>query len=294
MNIDRVMTYLDFVAERHRIWERRQEGQPAPWTDDPILAGRKFTNVFRVLDPGSQYALKLVAQAARPRDALARAFLYRFTNLPSTWDYLHRALGGRWPDALDIEHGTVEDLLVQWRDWGEQVFSGAYIVMPNPGEKGVDKTRAVVEKTRLMLGATWPWFAQATTPAERLAALRHTPAVGDFMAQQVLTDYGYGYDIHDENEWVVLGPGSRKGLKDLGLRLHPDSVVQMQSLVHAMPDCPRLLLPDGRVRLPSLMDVQNTLCEWSKYARFMEQPHPKPYRPAHPGFQPAPALPEHW
>ena len=43
------------------------------------------------------------------------------------------------------------------------------------------------------------------------------------------------------------------------------------------------------------MDVQNTLCEFSKYVRFQSKPIPtKQYVPAHPGPQPPPVLPKHW
>jgi hypothetical protein len=67
--------------------------------------------------------------------------------------------------------------------------------------------------------------------------------------------------------------------------------------VRSSEGCPTIPLdhPGDPVRVPSWMDVQNTLCEFSKWVRFSEKPLPgKPYRPAHPGPQPAPLLPQHW
>ena len=65
--------------------------------------------------------------------------------------------------------------------------------------------------------------------------------------------------------------------------------------VRASDECPVLEPHDGVLRKPSLMDVQNCLCEFSKYVRFLEKPKPaNPYVPAHPGPQPAPLLPGHW
>jgi|SRR5690606_17573422 len=295
MDVDHVLAYLGFVEERHRVWERRQQGAPQPWTSDPIIAGRKFTNVFRVLDPGSQYALRLLDDAATPLDALARAFLYRFTNRPETWEYLRLHLR-QWPTASQVMGPEVMELLLQLRGReGAQVFSGAYIIMPNPGEPGVDKVKAVVRKTRVMLTIAADAYLAATTHADRVAALRTVPAVGDFMAQQVVTDMGYSrHGAYDENESVVLGPGSRAGLKHLGLPQRVESVAQIRNWLLAQPDCPRLQLSNGATRPPSLMDVQNTLCEWSKYARLIGKPAPAPYRPAHPGPQPTPFYPEHW
>ena len=54
---DMALDYLEFVEERHRIWEKRRSGEPQPWTEDHVLQDRKFTNVFRVLDYGSQFLL---------------------------------------------------------------------------------------------------------------------------------------------------------------------------------------------------------------------------------------------
>lgn len=73
MDLDRAMEYLEFVHERHNVWERRRAGDPQPWTSDPVLAGNKFTNVFRVLDYGSQFLLKELLDPSLPsRDILAR------------------------------------------------------------------------------------------------------------------------------------------------------------------------------------------------------------------------------
>ena len=89
--------FLRFVVERHRIWEQRQAGAPQPWTDDPVLATRKFTNVFRVLDPGTQFLLTdLFEPDIDPRDTLMRAFLYRHTGRVEIWELLG-VMTGQYP-----------------------------------------------------------------------------------------------------------------------------------------------------------------------------------------------------
>ena len=58
---------------------------------------------------------------------------------------------------------------------------------------------------------------------------------------------------------------------------------------------PRLATPSNNERPPSLMDVQNTFCEFSKYMRYLRgEPERRTFRPAHPGPQPTSVLPEHW
>lgn len=284
-----LLTYLDFVQERHRIWERRQAGEPGPWTKDPILASQKFTNVFRVLDPGSQFAVELV-DAPTAHDALARAFLYRYTNRPQLWRRTHAALG-RYPLAADLP--DLADLWAGWRDAGEQVFSGAYIIMPAPGVKGVDKTREVVALTRHLLDSgESDNFVAAPDEAARYGHLRTLRAVGAFMAMQVLTDYNYSpFGRNAEDEFVVCGPGAVRGARAIAPRWPVDRT--LRTCYRAIQDLPDTPMVAGRV--PSCMDVQNTLCEFSKYVRFMGRPaKATPYRPAHPGVQPAPRLPAHW
>ena len=49
-----------YAAERQQIYLRRQAGQSAPWTDDPVLSAYRFTNVYRATDRVSQYLISRV------------------------------------------------------------------------------------------------------------------------------------------------------------------------------------------------------------------------------------------
>jgi hypothetical protein len=106
---------------------------------------------------------------------------------------------------------------------------------------------------------------------------------------QTLTDWGYSEHGADrENEFVVAGPGAVKGAAVLDPTATPlDVIKRMHVELQLERDVPQLY---GRV--PSYMDVQNTLCELSKYVRFTDRG--KAYVPAHPGVQPEPTLPSHW
>ncbi len=50
--------YWSFAAERQAIYFRRLRGQPAPWTEDSILASFRFTNPYRAADRVSQYLIQ--------------------------------------------------------------------------------------------------------------------------------------------------------------------------------------------------------------------------------------------
>lgn len=312
MDIDAALTFLGFVEERHRIWEKRQAGAPQPWTRDPILAARKFTNVFRVLDPGSQFVLTdLLDPEMPPEEFLLQCFLYRHTGRVEAWEYLPFVLG-RYPlhedlddalEAFQMYRGEVTTKTLQERSHADTphkitrtkktsarpVFTGAYLVFPQSAEKGTDKLESIVRLTqRLWDNGSFREFVDAETQRERFRALRWNKGVADFMSMQVLTDFGYSTEFR-EDEYVVPGPGARKGAAALGMT-GEEAIEWAYQAVRQSPDCPTI---EGRK--PSKMDIQNCLCEYSKYVRYAAKPgNPAPYRPAHPGPQALPVLPERW
>lgn len=316
LDLDASVDFLTFVEQRHRVWEARQAGRPQPWTTDPIIQTRKFTNVFRVLDFGSQFILTDLVDPELPvRDMLARLFLYRHTGRVEVWQALEMTTG--YPTVSNLD-----DVLAAWQAYrgetktvlktkrqtkgpgfghsktiGERpVFTNAYLVFPQSSVRGTDKLESIIELTKRLFTPgspddVVPDFERATTQAERFATLRRNKGVADFMSMQVLTDWGYTPHCGEdrEDEFVVPGPGARKGAAELGLT-GEEAVSWALKAVRRMEDGPRL---EGRP--PSLMDVQNCLCEFSKYARFARSAsQPQPYSPAHPGVQLAPVLPAHF
>lgn len=308
--------FLRFVVERHHIWELRQAGAPQPWTDDPVLATRKFTNVFRVLDPGTQFVLTDLADPSiSPRDQLMRLFLYRHTGRIDTWQWLDVALG-HYPLVGDLE--SAREAWKEYRgapkvrtrnvdpknpgrttqtDFKRSMFTNAYLVFPQSATPGTDKLDSIVDlAVRLFTPGSpddvMPDWDKARTQAERFKVLRRNKGVGDFMSMQVLTDWGYLCGEDREDELLVPGPGSIKGAAALWPGMRTMQVVQHAvDQVRALPNCPRL-----GYRVPSKMDIgSNLLCEWSKYDRFRRLPQPtKTYTPAHPGPQDPPVLPGYY
>lgn len=280
--------YREFVTERHRVWLARQENEPQPWTQDPVIARRSFTNMFRVLDPGSQFVFQL--DSKNPVDVLARLVFYRITNRPATWYALRSSLG-HYPVADDFVErpGVITGFLNTYRDVGNRVFSGAYIIIPEPGTAN-DKVEGAVRLTRQFVLWNADDFLAATTQEERFAVLRSTPGLGKFLSMQILTDWGYLQTEEPDLSFVVAGPGARRG----AAILNPD--IPAEHVIYDMTDQwsdDSLIRVGGRGLTP--MDVQNTMCEFSKMYRELMNPRKKtPYKPAHPGAQPHPILPRWW
>lgn len=279
--------YENMVEERHRIWLLRQNQEQPPWTTDPVLANIKMTNMFRVLDPGSQFVLTDLL-SDHPMDFLARCVFYRITNLPKTW-YAIRDQFGRYPVAQDFvkyDH-VLAEMLARYRAEGNKIFSGAYIIVPNPGVAG-DKMVDAIALTKFFVEEKAEEFLFATTQEQRYHILKSTKGIGRFLAMQILTDWGYGQPVNREDEFIVAGPGASRGaahlnpdvpaeatIKDLAFRIWWDNpLVQING--HTL----------------GLMNTQNTLCEFSKYVRETIAPRKvTPYKPAHRGFQEKPVLP---
>lgn len=278
--------YYDFVVARHRIWEKRQAGLPQPWTANDILARKKFTNCFRVLDPGSQFVLTDLL-TDNPLDFITRCVFYRITNLPSTW-YAIRAELGEYPTARTFTSSPdiVFDVLDDYRAAGNTVFSGAYIIMPSPGTKG-DKVHDAVALTKRFVEDYAEDYLEMKTSMDRFYTLRANPGLGKFLSMQVLTDWGYGQDECWENDFVVAGPGAIRGAAFLNPDMDPVDVIK--DMTEFWEGRPEVQLNGHSL---SLMDVQNTFCELGKYVRELETPRKKtPYKPAHPGAQSKPVLP---
>lgn len=287
--------YLNFVSARHQAYVMRREGTLPPWTADPVLQERKFTNVFRFLDYGSQFVIRelLYSEEIQPEDALLRCYLYRYTNRPEPWEAFHNRFG-RYPVVGDLK----EILPMAWGGYkadGGKIFGGAYrmfVGKENAGKSRLDWILEVAADVFLETRFTRHYFRQETLQ-DRIAVMQaYIPRCRDFMSMQIATDMGYSpWHVQTENDFVLPGPGCIAGSKFLG---KPPAEAIKWGIKNISPNV-HLVLADGSTRRPSMMDVQNTLCEFSKYWRYHNAgPTGRPYRPAHDPQLPPPVYPPHW
>lgn len=298
MDVDAAILYTEFVKERHDIWWARQQGKPQPWTTDHVLATRKFTNVFRILDAGSQFVARDLLHGddtLKSEDALMRCFLYRYTNRPEPWLAFKEEFG-RFPIREDLER-NLPDLWHDYKAGGHPIFGNAYKMFSGYENKGTDRLTWITELANRFFGFgpedVCHDFIWAETPADKLAVLKTIPRCADFMGMQVLTDWGYWDPAHDENAFVVPGPGCRVGAKAIGMKAE-DAIRWACESFSWDERAPMIPVRNGW-RTLSWMDVQNTFCEFGKYVRYTSGPiRDRSYTPAHPGTQPAPFVPPHW
>jgi len=255
---------IKFAKARHRVWE----GRP---TKSRILTTRKFTNVFRVLDRGSQYLLELMNLHDDPLNRLAVSYLYRQINRPDTMDAIVQANDGFVPEASEIFSPEWYDRVVrpvaQARPGA--FLSGAYMILIKPSDP-----RPTVDKMQAVFPAAAPWLnhvAEVTDLNTRVMLLQETPGLGPFMAMQIATDLGYCEGERDqENSFVLAGPGSRRGV---GYLLGKPYATDREAfdVITTFPVEELPALPHSNGRPASWMDIQNVFCEFSKYARMVER-----------------------
>src|SRR6266498_4794638 len=180
-------TYWRFAAERQRIFHRRVRGEPAPWTDDPVLSAHRFTNAYRAADRVSQYLIRHVAydgdQAAE--EVVFRVLLFKFFNKVATWERLRAAFGEPSTQCFAVD--DYDAVLARAFARGERLYSAAYIMPPAaPGVRRKHLTH--LQLLRRMLDDRLPQrVAACTSMRAGYEALLGYRGIGPFLAYDPAT-----------------------------------------------------------------------------------------------------------
>ncbi len=272
-------SYWRFAAERQKIYEWRLRGTPEPWTEDTILGSFRFTNVFRASDRVSQYLIRDVIYRGdvSPDEILFRVLLFRFFNKIETWELLERELG---PLALaTFDPARADIALTRARARGCRIYSNAYIVPPVPGWRTPKHAGHVWLAVELASKGLADHVHSSGGLEELFLLLRGVPGLGNFLAYQLAVDVCYSPVVdHDENEFVVAGPGALDGLSKVfpGMELHHAANVIRALTEEQEHWFERFGLSFSGLfgRRLHLIDVQNLFCEISKYARVAHPEYP--------------------
>lgn len=207
-------TYWRFAAERQHIFHRRLGGEAPPWTDDPVLARHRFTNVYRAADRASQYLIRNVLYEGpqQPDEILFRTLLFRFFNRIATWEALvHRIGPPTWSHFDAARYRRVLDGLFAT---GAPLYSAAYII-PSPAFGSARKHQNHLALLEHMMRTGAPrQVADSRSLEDLFTTLKGYPSLGTFLAFQFAIDLNYS-DMIDfqEQDFVVAGPGARNGIR---------------------------------------------------------------------------------
>ena len=272
----------DFFAtarERERIRLSREAGQPAPWTEDPILANFYFCNVRREDDRTTRWLRELTTELMA-RNATASHIIKAVT-------------GFRWFNRIETGERIRHILLKQgWNEagvrkalaGGGQLWSGAYIIMPAPG-KAMPKMDGVCACMAALDSQAVARVASGRDSLEQTwLKLREYPGMGPFMAYEVISDLRWTMVLRgatDIHSWANPGPGCVRGLQwvfeEKFNRTNPRTLAAMRDLLahsrreeHWPADWPAW----------EMREVEHWLCEYDKIRRGRQGSHLKRrYRP---------------
>lgn len=270
-------SYWTLAAERQRVYHARLAGEPAPWTQNPIVAHYRFTNAYRAADRVSQELIRLIYDGPQAApDVLLRTLLFRFFNKPETWTALAAQRGEISAEDFDVEgYAHILDGLMAQRT---RIYSAAYIVPPPPFGY-VRKHRnhlALIE--HMMQSGLAGKLARARSLQDVFHLIASYPSLGPFLAYQLTIDLNYSTLIDfDEDDFVVAGPGAVSGL----MKCFPDARgVAAPDLIRWMVDTQEeqtehygVPFRDLFGRRLKLIDCQNLFCETDKYARIAHPTH---------------------
>ncbi len=273
--------FLYFIHERESIRLQKEKGSTAPWTKDPILGKYRFCNVNREDDRVTRWIKENIRKVGEKDPDLWFALIVaRLINQPST-------LGRIYDRAPGPRGGTIQRIAA-WNKphflkatdpdvHPKPIFNVAYIVSTN----GVtmQKNEYVA---RMVLDPIWKasrnghrpddWDSSCSTWADWLLQFQ---GMGDFMVNQIVTDYKYTdicREAWDWNTFVMAGPGTRRGLnryfgKDTNISMNREEGQKKLLAIRKeiRDDCAVSI----RNIFEDLNNLSNCFCEFDKYMRAM-------------------------
>lgn len=302
-NLENMRRFYDFVTERYKIHLRKDVlHKEAPWTNDGVLQQYKFCNVRREHDRQSQCIIKNISTnpCLSLEDKIVNSFYFRAWN---NWDTM-KDLGGPWA-AKDLYSSQMKQQIrpiyqeLATEDPDRKWWSSAYNQggtkqawrYPNPNEK-INKEYDIP----LRVFHIGPWLKEHNTVEKLLnandqkvafEAIKEIQGFADFLAYQVFVDLTYIKEFpFSENEFVIAGPGCKKGLDYLfddydGMSPEEALFWLRDNVDHIFS---KIMAPNGQywdprelfIDLPeydrclNIMSLENCMCELAKYIRTIE------------------------
>ena len=262
---DPVKRLFEFACERHSIWVQREQKQKPPWTDDPILRDYRFTNVFRELDRVTIWIHEhWLYPHAKAEDLWFAICVARLLNLPDCLQELGAPLS--W------NHKRFVRVLNERKKRGDRVFNAAYIVSTNGIAQ--DKIEYLAESVldSLWINRKFLRPKNGDSLGGWHMVLGQMQGFGSFMTAQVIADMKHVEPLKQAVDWntfAASGPGSRRGLNYVLGRERKAPWTEDDwrlALLRLYNEIRPMFQEKG---LPDLdaQNLQNLLCEWSKYWR---------------------------
>jgi len=268
--------YWKFAYERQKAFEARLAGDPAPWSDDPILQKYKFCNVFRAADRVSQYMIKEVCyneEPNHPDDRIFQIVAFRFFSNIETWEGIQEFLG-RAPVINDLVDGGFERALENVKVKNGKLYTGAFILCATDayGRRLKHLNHVELFKDMFVNQNAGERIRRAANLTVVYLFLHQFPLIGDFMAYQIAIDLNYSEYINfSEDSFTKAGPGALRGIKKVFLDTNglTSEEVIIWMVEHQDEEFKKLGYDFKGLfgRKLHAIDAQGLFCETDKYCR---------------------------
>ena len=291
-NSPEMKLFWNMMAERHRVYKKRTAGTGAPWTTDPILSKFKFTNVMRELDTGTRFVTDYIAGKAHECnlsavDCVFNIMLYRMFNKIETVHYVMESIEYNYT-LSNFDPTMLESLVRRYvkENPEEKVFTNAFIVsgfshLPKRWDKISRVCYLLGELKKSILVTISDPNNSSLGPDNTMESMYkwmlEQNGYGPFLGYQCAVDVSYMHSTYGEDDFVVCGPGCKRGID----RLFPEQVVKeygYEALNFWLRDNQysfyedygidhKELFDDRMFPYLTVMSIENLLCEFSKYMK---------------------------
>ena len=274
---ERIEEWAYWITEREKVRKAKAEGKRPPWTDDPVIANNRYCNVRRMDDKVSIWMLHHWYRQdgyVESRTALIAGLLARMINRPETLLYLTDGKPfSKW------DYPKFHKRMYEIKETGQPVFTNAYIINGASGGPKIEQVLGAIDECVTVCDKNASKFIIPHSLQKTALSLHRLRGVGSFISGQVVADLRWVLgDVEagwwaDRMDWAPPGPGSSRGMKYLLGKASGGSDVREGEFLPAVRHLVTLAQRHPTVkkvfndRRLEAHDIQNTLCELSKYVR---------------------------
>lgn len=202
-----IVQFFGTARERYRIKERRERGEPLPWTDDAVFKAWRFCNVHREDDRTTRWFAENIRQplneTGNKLKIVQATMIFRWFNRIETGEKILDLMLGEW-NSTEARR-RLKDV--------SPVVTGAYIIKGPDGFSKLDGVLFCIDKALPRLAGFTPTWGQSLEKA--WADLLNVYYLGRFMAYEIVSDLRWTSVLNQAEDimtWANAGPGCARGL----------------------------------------------------------------------------------
>ena len=197
---------VDFIVKRDRIARLKAAGKPRPWTDDPHLATKRFTEINVSHDRISRFIYETITRPYADHPNLIGALVFsRLSNEPTV-------ISAALPALFPLNADQLLAIMLDRYERGLRMERDAYLI-PALGP-GKPKVKNHIEQLLVPLAQSGERLRAGDTVEGVFQRLRQFPILKKgFINAQVVRDAKSVAPLRSASDWetfVWSGPGSRQ------------------------------------------------------------------------------------